>query len=263
MNASRALRSAFFAAVILFSGFSTFALDYRIDVKEAISWETYELTVSTVFDLASAGLKLPTGRSQAEVFADMEFPRLARPTLYKIPVDSSTTVESMVEAGTLTPSDVGAVAAAAKRSAAVLSSDLRSLTTTYRIGMRELAASLIKHRNAAQAPKTLEPRPTRAYTGILIYASEELPLHGTHAVAFATPCFFPKIWDSEMNLIYSLNMTDPETAKAKGIVHYGSKLEEDSYTERVGKNPLRILAHGLFGILPTDPIIDHDDAMKI
>ncbi|GAB1481739.1 hypothetical protein MASR2M78_05540 [Treponema sp.] len=33
--------------------------------------------------------------------------------------------------------------------------------------------------------------------------------------------------------------------------------------ERVGKDPLRILARSLFGVRATDPIIDRDDALKI
>jgi hypothetical protein len=31
----------------------------------------------------------------------------------------------------------------------------------------------------------------------------------------------------------------------------------------VGKNPLRIIARGVFGTRPTDPIIDRDDALLI
>jgi hypothetical protein len=31
----------------------------------------------------------------------------------------------------------------------------------------------------------------------------------------------------------------------------------------VGSNPLRIIARGVFGIDPTDPVIDRDDALLI
>jgi hypothetical protein len=263
MNVPRAFLKAIFGSLLLLPIAAASALDYRIDVSREVSWETRELTIRTVFDLASAGLKLPTGRSQAEVFADMEFPRLARPTLYKLPVDSSTTVESMIETGALTPADIGAIAAAANRSASVLSGDMRYLTTSYRIDLRVLAAGLVKHHQAAQPPKTIEPRATRPFTGIVIYADERLPVHGTRSSSFAAACFFPKIWDTDMTLVYERNMEDPETAKSRGVVRYGYKHEDASYAERVGKNPLRILARGLFGALPTDPIIDRDDALKI
>ena len=99
MQVWRILKTALFAATSIFPLHPSFALDYRIDVSISVSWEKQELTISTAFDLASAGLKMPTGRSQAEVFADMEFPRLAQPTLFRLPVDSSTTVESMIGTG--------------------------------------------------------------------------------------------------------------------------------------------------------------------
>jgi hypothetical protein len=41
-----------------------------------------------------------------------------------------------------------------------------------------------------------------------------------------------------------------------------SGLDED-LAALVGTNPLRIIARGVFGIRPTDPVIDRDDAMLI
>jgi hypothetical protein len=263
MKATGVLKRAVAAAIFFLPFSGSTAMDYRIDVARSISWERQELTISTAFDLASAGLKMPAGRSQAEVFADMEFPRLAQPTLFALPVDSSTTVESMVRSGALTPADISAIASSATRSASVLSGDLRTLTTTYRVDMRALAAGLVKHHQAAQSPKTMMTRPTRPYTGIVVYADEELPVHGTKGSSLASPCFFPKIWDTEMNLIYERNMTDPGIARSSGIAGYGASQDPSAYSARVGKNPLRILARGLFGILPTDPVIDRDDALKI
>ena len=193
----------------------------------------------------------------------MEFPRLAQPHLFALPVDSSTTVESTMRSGILSIGAIAGVAIGAKRSAAWLSPDLKELTTGYRIRLLDLVSQLVRHRSAAEAPRTLEPRPTRPYSGILIYASEVLPLHGTRSATRAEPCFFPKVWDSEMNLIYEKNMIEPAIARSRGIVRYGSTMDEKGYEEFIGTDPLRILARGLFGIRPTDPIIDRDDALKI
>ncbi len=262
MNTTRIFRSAALLAVLC-AAQGVFPQNYRIDVKGSMSWERRELRIDTIFDLESAGLRMPTGRSQAEVLADMEFPRLARPTLYAIPVDSSTTVETMVQSGTLSPSDIGAIAASARRSASVLSADLRSLASSYLIDLGSLASGLVRHSKALQPPRTLEMRPTKTYTGIVVYADEELPLHGTRTKAYAEPCFFPKIWDSEMRLIYERNMVDPGTARRSGIVVYAKTDSDPRVAARAGKTPLRVLARGLFGKLPTDPIIDRDDALKI
>lgn len=263
MNLTRAGRGPLLAAALTTLSFFAGAADYRIDVTGSVSWERFELTVGTALDLASAGLKLPTGRSQAEEIADMEFPRLARPAIFGLPVDSGTTVGDIVESGALGAAELGAIAASARRSASVLSTDLATLTTTYRIDLRNLAAGLVKHSRPVRPPKTLAPRPTRAYTGIIVYADEELPLHGTRSAAQAEPCFFPKLRDGEMNLLYERNMVEPEIVRKKGLVLYGFRREDPAYEERVGKQPLRVLATGLFGARPTDPIIDRDDALKI
>jgi len=239
------------------------AQDYRIDLTRSVDWSNWTLDIGVVLNLASAGLKMPAGRSQAEEVADMEFPRLAQPHLFALPVDSSTTVESTMRSGILSIGAIASVAIGAKRSAAWLSPDLKELTTGYRIRILDLVSQLVRHQNAAEAPRTLEPRPSRPYSGILIYASEELPLHGTRTVTRAEPCFFPKVWDSEMNLIYEKNMVEPGIARSRGIVRYGSSMEEESYEELIGTDPLRILARSFFGIRPTDPIIDRDDALKI
>jgi hypothetical protein len=86
------------------------------------------------------------------------------------------------------------------------------------------------------------------------------------------PCLFPKIWDSDMNLVFERNMIDPAIGRARGLVRYinrekiyrtaPSAMDED-LVRLVGENPLRIMAHGIFGASPTDPIIDRDDALLI
>jgi hypothetical protein len=260
-------RIALCAALALAASVSAAAQGYRIDLKRAISWDKLQLEASSTLDLASARLKLPTGRSQAEEIADMEFPRLVQPTILALPVDSSATVGDMIEAGSLTLNDVVTTVSMARRSAPVLSTDLGTLSVAYSIDLHSLSARLVRHRQAAEPKRTLEGRATRPYTGIVIYAEDPLVVHGRHDVERARACFFPKIWDSNMNLIYERNMVEPELARERGIVRYVSVREAEkggpAFTDLVGSSPLRILASGLFGIRTTDPIIDRDDALKI
>jgi hypothetical protein len=71
-----------------------------------------------------------------------------------------------------------------------------------------------------------------------------------------------------MNLVYDRNMTDSPA----GIVCYVSRESvltgspsglDEKLLLRVGDKPLRIMARGVFGIRPTDPIIDGEDARII
>jgi hypothetical protein len=66
-------------------------------------------------------------------------------------------------------------------------------------------------------------------------------------------------------------MTDPDKHKG-GVVKYvageavfrptPSGMDED-LEALVGENPLRVIARGVFGVNPTDPIIDRNDALLI
>lgn len=235
----------------------------RVDMRSSVDWAARSITATVDFDIASAKLKMPTGRNQAESEADLAFPRLARPVLYGIPVDSSSDIGDLIAQGGLTAAEIEGVIDAAGRSPAVLSSDLTTLSRTYTIALEELSRPLVKHRRAAEPPRVIQPRATKAYTGIVIYADEELPVHGTRGNARAAACLFPKIWDSEMGLVFERNMLDPGIARSRGAVRYAGTGDLAAHEDLVGREPLRILARGLFGSRPTDPIIDRDDALKI
>jgi len=86
---------------------------------------------------------------------------------------------------------------------------------------------------------------------------------------FIRPCLFPKIWDTDMNLIFEKNMLNPRTSAmaryftVKDIFAGGPSGLSGEIAAVVGNRPLRIFARGVFGTTPTDPIIDRDDALLI
>jgi hypothetical protein len=108
-----------------------------------------------------------------------------------------------------------------------------------------------------------------AYTGIIIIASDKQPVHGTKNSALLHPCLFPKVWDSDMKLIFERNMYNQESGPMahyfplKGIFAGGPSGLSKEISAIVGEYPLRIFARGVFGMKPTDPIINPDDALLI
>ena len=66
-----------------------------------------------------------------------------------------------------------------------------------------------------------------------------------------------------MNLIYEKNIVDPDQAKKHSIVLYTGTLDDSEYRDRIGTEPLRIIARGVFGDNRTDPIISNEDAERI
>jgi hypothetical protein len=248
------------------------AYGQNLDIAGAVEWETMEIRASVALNLASAGIRLPTGRAQAEELISTEYPRLVRPSILSIPVDSSSTLGDLVDRGEFTLQEVGNIALGARRIPPALSTDMTSLTAGYTIDLTRIGAALIRHSRPMDMIRPLRPVPAASYTGIIILADESLPVHGRNTGSLVLPCLFPKIWDTEMNLIYERNMMNTETARNTGMVRYvtesgvfrptPSGLSPELHS-LVGNNPLRIIARGVYGIRPTDPIIDREDALII
>jgi hypothetical protein len=242
------------------------------DIRGSVDWERMEITAAVTVDLDGSGVRLPVERSRGEERLGAEYPRLIRPALLSLPVDSSGTLEDLITRGELPPPAFDDMIRSARRLPPALSPDLLSMSSRYTVNMRTIGAALIRHRRPAEAPRILSPVPAAAHTGIIIIADTELPVHGRNSLALPLPCFFPKIWDTDMNLIFERNMVESETARNNGVVRYVSEGSifrptpsglEGELLDLAGPNPLRILARGVFGIRPTDPIIDREDALLI
>jgi hypothetical protein len=251
---------------------AAFGQEARVGIRGGIEWERMELSATVALDLASAGVRMPTGRSQAEEIIKVEYPGLIRPWILSIPIDSSTTLEDLINRGEFSFQGPELIAGGARRIPPALSTDLASLSSTYTIDLTKIGVQITRHSRPTEPRLPLIPTPAASYTGIIIIADGELPIHGRNSQALTEPCLFPKIWDTDMNLIYERNVLDPAVLQRTTMVRY---VPESSIFQRtpsgltaeltalVGDNPLRIFARGVFGIKPTDPIIDREDALTI
>jgi hypothetical protein len=185
-------------------------------------------------------------------------------------VDSSRTIEDYIEAGNFSLLRAEGLALSAKAVPSALSPDFTKLRTSYTISLAGIGAELMRHTRPAEIRRVLTPEPAASYTGIIIIAAEELPVHGMNRSALALPCLFPKIWDTGMNLIYERNTLEPQNAPplvryaaSEGIFRPTPSGLSPEIGDLVGDKPLKIIARGVFGIRPTDPIIDAADALAI
>jgi hypothetical protein len=244
----------------------------KIEISGMVEWERMELNAVVTLDLASAGIKFPTGRLQAEEIINVEYANLMQPHILAIPIDSSSNIEDLINRNELSLRFPFSIAAAARKVSPVLSTDLTHLTASYTIDLTAVNAQIIRHSQARELPRPLIPVPSADYTGLIIIANENLPVHGRNITALAEPCIFPKVWDTDMNLFYERNVLDPAAAERTSMVRYVSEASifrptpsglSPELTELVGSNPLRIIAREIFGIQPTDPVIDRNDALII
>jgi hypothetical protein len=228
-----------------------------------------EISARVSLNLKSAGLRLPTGRSGGEELISAEYLALMRPLILSIPVDSSGTVEDRLAGGEFSLHKAENYALSARIVPPAMSADMEDMMAAYTISLGGLSAEFITNHRPQGPRRVLAVPPAAAHTGIIIVAGGELPLHGTKRNTAVLPCLFPRIWDSDMNLIYDRGMLG---SGENVMVHYAA---EDSIFWKnpsglsaelealVGDKPLKILARGVYGKRPTDPIIDREDALAI
>ena len=179
-------------------------------------------------------------------------------------IDSATRLSDWINRNPRKLSDLTARIEATPLAAGTYSREFGSLSLRYRISLfPDIAEVFIEHHTGYSLPATLFYVPSAPFSGILIYASGELPVHGENRSAPLEPALFPRIWDSDMNLLFESRMMDREDLLKTGPVAYADSLDAPAIAERVGRNPIRILARGVFGLAPTDPIIPREDALAI
>jgi hypothetical protein len=240
-----------------------------IGITGVVEWDNQRIGSAVSLDLASAGIRLPAGRLQAEGLLRAGYINLIRPHLLSLQVDSSSTIADLIERGEFSLREIEAIALGANSVPASLSHDMRAISQTHTISISNISSGLIRHSRPAPVMRILNPVSAAQYTGIIIIASQALPVHGMRGTAMPVPCLFPKIWDSDMNIIYERNILEPNNAvmiKYSGmqnILQNNPSGLSPELQEFVGQRPLRIFARGVFGINPTDLIIDRNDALLI
>jgi hypothetical protein len=253
---------------LIFFAATVFADEMTV-ISGTVEWETLLIKSTVSLDLVKAGIKLPSGRMQGESSLSAGYLTLIQPSLLDLQVDSSSTLADLIIRGEFNVWETEKIALNAQSVPPALSPDLRNISSSYTMNLTDISAALLRHKRPSPVMRTLIPSTSAQYTGIIIIAADNLPLFGMRSSALAVPCLFPKIWDSDMNLIYERNMLE---ARNNTMVHYAplqsifqdnpSGLTQD-IIDVAGNRPLRIFARGLYGINPTDLIIDNHDAMLI
>ncbi|MDR1446907.1 MAG: polymerase [Treponema sp.] len=241
-----------------------------IAISGRIAWERMEIDATVSLDMASAGLKFPNGRVQGEEYIRAAYPSLIQSLLLLIPVDSSRNAGDFIKSGDLSMEALKNFAAAASLSAPAFSPDLLLLRAPYALKLSGLGSMLPGSSRPAEILRTIGSNSSPGYTGIIIIASKQLPAHGMRGTYLARPCIFPKIWDTEMNLIFEKNMLKPghsgpavRYAKERDIFLSTPSGLSEELVSLAGERPLRIIAREIFGKRPTDPVIDREDALLI
>ncbi|HUX11474.1 MAG TPA: hypothetical protein VMW87_00525 [Spirochaetia bacterium] len=261
---SGALAAAQSAVAQAAVGQDSFGSSERIGADSSVDWEKATLSLILSATVADSGKNAPAAAYRSEQDIDRSLPQMLARAILPLQVDSLHTAADLVTDSPGLYQSFGAVSNQAQKGYPTYSSDLHTVTIPYGIPLFPAIGTLfIQHTEPTQINRTLRWVPTNKFTGLVIYAKGNLPLHGTAKSDFLAPCLFPKILDSNMRTVVKNQQMDPSYLMKWGAVAYTQGFGENDFIDRIGLSPLRVVALGLFGKTPTDPIISADDADKL
>ena len=232
-------------------------------VTSHIDWSRRVLIVDISLDFKKAGLALPEGRLTAERMVSRDLPGLAKEAFFAIPLDSEGNLGDQVIAGKIDVEAILRLAESLQPISGAMSADLLSFRSRWELPLSEAAALFVTWKQAEAISPPLGWTPSRAYTGIVIYADKALPVYGERGVVGTLHrSLFPRIFDDSMAVVMNRWVVDPEVLVDRGPLGYATS-PSDSDESRVGDDPLRVRATGLFGINRADLLISPADAARI
>ena len=241
----------------------TFAKEPAVEAISSINWITREFKTDINLNTEKANLKMPSGKKTASTQIKSKMPPLIQPAMLSLYETSSRNLSDAVIANQLTLDQVYHVIMNGYKTPDVFTQDMKVLHTTNTLNIKDLSKLLIKHNYAYNPEKPIEYVASRPYTGIIIDARGAYPVHGEYVSSQVYPCFFPQIWDDQMNTVYEKNSASPDIVENLGLVGYHYSENEEDYADRIGVDPLYIKATQVYGRNRTDPVIKHSDALKI
>lgn len=229
----------------------------------SVDWTKTLFSSKISLDIQKANIQLPSGKIAATKRIEMQLPELIKDPLLTLNVDSSVKLGDMIIHQNMTFEQLTHIIDKSRRSPGVLSTTSNEMLVTNTISLTEIGSLMVKHNVPYRAQTPIETISSRSYTGIIIDARSMLPVHGEYTVENVEPCFFPKIWNEQMDLMYERNMVNRVIASEQGIVHYDTDENSEESFRRVGRDPLRITAIEVYGANRTDPVISYDDYLRI
>lgn len=228
----------------------------------AWDWEagTFTLTLKT---------KLPTdteatppkrrflAEQEAERVVGQEFVRQAG----RVPVASGKTLaEAMAE----DPSVEAGVIQLGERLTFVSSrvdEDYTVLEMVWSVGLWDgLAPVLAEPGEPNAVPTLVKWAPSRDFSGLVIFAMGDLPWKGTGLKAPWEPSLSFRLLNPQGEIVFDPSMADPEFAMKWGQAGTSlGRFNEERWRDRIGFDPLRIVARGVWGARPGDLILADSD----
>ncbi|MDC7124911.1 MAG: hypothetical protein PQJ46_05055 [Spirochaetales bacterium] len=255
-----------FFIVSIFTLFSTTQVfsQYEIKTNTEISWATDVITIEATVDLPDDVTNITSERFKITEFIDRKLTNIAMSAFNDIYLDSLTTLGDFFSSSMQGLTDFDQINIDKNHISSSMSLNLDSVTNYYKYDInKEIIPLIITHKKGAPIPEELNYEPSANFSGIIIYAKDELPYYGEQGRKLLKPAIFPKLYTEKMDQVVTYKMADPEFLSKWGFVQYTYDLNELKYEERIGRYPFRTTAEGIFGNNCTDILITEEAARKL
>jgi hypothetical protein len=238
--------------------------------ESRIDWQTNSFAVELHGRISPTSAPSASALYRLQTRLEQEFPAILFESLLPVAVDSTRTIEDAVRDDPDLASRIALLAESAERDLPRPTTDLRGVSQTYRVPLfPDISRLFVSHNVPFQMERVVRWVPTREFTGIVIYAADPLPVHGSDAGSdesrrsHLVPALLPQIYDTDLRAVLEQDMVDPETLRTWGMVYYTDDTSPDAWRRRAGTQPLQIMARRVYGVIPTDIMISPEDADRI
>ena len=257
------MKTKFFICLIL-AQFLSLLTSQEIQINTSIDWEKMVLQLDMTAPITEESNQ-PTGRYKTEQYILRETPVTTGEVLLPLIVDSWNSMQDLVIQTPVLLRQLENLSETMIKQFTTATPDRKFLTVRYELALfPSIASLLIKHDKPFSYPVDPAYIPTDDFTGIVIFAAEDLPDQGSSDKGTQlTPCLFPRLYDPELNEIHSMELTDPEAVRKWGNAGYTYSTDMNNISSRIGVYPLRTVARGIYGKNRTDIILSKEAVTMI
>jgi hypothetical protein len=262
---------------IVFSFLLSLVLTFSLGAQEPfvthfeILWGEGKLIIDITGQLSPESNVLPENRLKAERAIDRSLATRLREQIFNLQLNSRFSVQEWIEARPDLFRALEQFRNTALKEYTTTGEDAQTLTVRYSLEIFPSFIELfVNHQEENPVPKTLRWQATRAFSGLVVFVPRPLRKWGeAPREATLVQALFPRIYyqkdgpGGEIALLWSVEMLKAPYLNRWGMVAYQEGFAEETYLERIGTDPMRIMARHLYGTSPTDVLIDEDDALKI
>jgi hypothetical protein len=237
-------------------------IDEEPTITSRVDWLSRSFHIDIQSPLPADARNHPAAAYTAEQNVRAELPRILQEEAAGIRVDSLHTLAEHYGQRPRLAVDVARLSGELVPTLSRHTPDLRALQLSYSLQLYpHLATLFIDHERPHELPRVIPWRPSREFTGLVVYARGLLPVHGEDRSARVRPALLPDIYSHDAtHVVLETDRLRPEVINARGPVAYATSATDPIVEERAGTRPMRTVATGVFGRYATDPIISAGDA---